>query len=53
MNEGSAVARDTTLTVLIWMIVVAVKRTEVQVVKDDQETTYAMFKKLKFLNRYV
>ena len=44
--------RDTTLGILIWLMVRAVKRAEVQVVQDDQETTYAIFKKLSFLDKY-
>ena len=41
-----------TLVIMVWLVIGAFKRVEVQVVKDDQETTYNMFQKLKFLRRY-
>ena len=40
------------LVVMVWLVIGGFKRVEVQVVKDDQETTFNMFQKLKFLKRY-
>ena len=37
------------LTILIWVTIGRFKRVEVQVVQDDQETTFGIFKKIKIL----
>ena len=37
------------LTILIWVMIGRFKRVEVQVVQDDQETTFGIFKKIKIL----
>lgn len=34
------------LSALLWLAIGRLKRAEVQVVQDDQETTFGMFKKL-------
>ena len=40
------------LMVLIWVTISRFKRVEVQVIQDDQETSYGIFKKLYFLKMY-
>ena len=42
------------LTILLWVTIGRFKRVEVQVVQDDQETTYGIFKKIRILkfNQY-
>ena len=40
------------LTILLWATVNGFKRVEVQVVQDERETTFAIFKKLKFFRNY-
>ena len=37
------------LTILLWVMIGRFKRIEVQVVQDDQETTFDIFKKIRFL----
>ena len=41
-----------TMVMLLWLTIGRLKRVEVQVVSDDQETTYGIFKKLRFLRIY-
>ena len=40
------------LELLLWVIIGRFKRVEVQVVQDDQETTFGIFKKIKLLKYY-
>ena len=40
------------LTLLLWVTIGRFKRVEVQVVQDDQETTFGIFKKIKLLKYY-
>ena len=37
------------LTILLWVTIGRFKRVEVQVVQDDQETTFGIFKKIRIL----
>lgn len=37
---------------LIWFFVIRLKRVEVQVVNDERETTYNIFKKLRTITLY-
>ena len=40
------------LTLLLWVTIGRFKRVEVQVIHDDQETTFGIFKKIKLLKYY-